>query len=149
MSTWKRSLLEIHLEIHPEIHPSAGDKDLQAFQAIVTTFVPQFLKSNSFFPLCIRSTVIRSAVHARVRLNMAAVSCRPDFKCGSRVPLLPDDEVVEYDRLSVTPCCSAFPGQHIDGVRMNPVSIADWQSLRTVRERPSLRLGWCGRTKGH
>lgn len=33
---------------------------------------------------------------------------RPDFKCGSRVPLLPDDEVVECDRLSVTPCCSAL-----------------------------------------
>ncbi|CAE7709956.1 spin [Symbiodinium necroappetens] len=32
---------------------------------------------------------------------------RPDFKCGSRVPLLPDEEVVECDRLSVTPCCSA------------------------------------------
>ncbi|CAJ1391924.1 unnamed protein product [Effrenium voratum] len=33
---------------------------------------------------------------------------RPDFRCGSRVPLLPDDEVVECDRLSVTPCCSAL-----------------------------------------
>ena len=33
---------------------------------------------------------------------------RPDFKCGSRVPLLPDDEVVECDRLSITPCCSAL-----------------------------------------
>mmetsp|Transcript_133814 Transcript_133814/g.416204 ORF Transcript_133814/g.416204 Transcript_133814/m.416204 type:complete len:233 (-) Transcript_133814:310-1008(-) len=33
---------------------------------------------------------------------------RPDFKCGSRVPLLPDEEVVECDPRSETPCCSSL-----------------------------------------
>mmetsp|Transcript_152961 Transcript_152961/g.292950 ORF Transcript_152961/g.292950 Transcript_152961/m.292950 type:complete len:261 (+) Transcript_152961:72-854(+) len=33
---------------------------------------------------------------------------RPDFKCGSRVPLLPDGENVECNPESEAPCCSAI-----------------------------------------
>lgn len=33
---------------------------------------------------------------------------RPDFKCGDRVPALPDNEVVECDPGSETPCCSSL-----------------------------------------
>ncbi|CAE8624911.1 unnamed protein product [Polarella glacialis] len=33
---------------------------------------------------------------------------RPDFKCGSRVPLLPDEEVVECAAMGPTPCCSGL-----------------------------------------
>eukprot|EP00931_Biecheleriopsis_adriatica_P108479 TRINITY_DN82802_c0_g1_i1.p1 TRINITY_DN82802_c0_g1~~TRINITY_DN82802_c0_g1_i1.p1 ORF type:complete len:239 (+),score=75.75 TRINITY_DN82802_c0_g1_i1:54-770(+) len=33
---------------------------------------------------------------------------RPDDKCGSRVPLLPDEEVVECDPKGETPCCSSL-----------------------------------------
>merc|ERR1712194_775588 len=33
---------------------------------------------------------------------------RPDFKCGSRVPLLPDEEQVECERASSSPCCSSL-----------------------------------------
>lgn len=33
---------------------------------------------------------------------------RPDFKCGDTVPVLPDNEIVECEPGSETPCCSAL-----------------------------------------